>query len=207
MAKKRRKHRDGRTGDGLLPVVDHATGMPASEVVDLLAPASEYPPETLRGDIRGACMDWKPPRQLTPRRARFAVLWAEAPPDKSLADIAREAGFSESCCQNGNVAAVCRDPAVRALRDARLVQIMRSTQVTPERALLWLDKIVADGSQKAADRVAASKTILAWYSANKGQHAPEPQRVTGSDLDRDLQHSIAEHLGIPAAALAGSGDT
>lgn len=134
---------------------------------------------------------------LTPKRLRFALLWAEADPDDSLQDIARRAGYGEGVAASGYVAELCRDRGVVEARDRRLADLQRASGVTSEDALVGLQAIARDPSVAARDRVAAYKTILAWYSATKGQQG-QPRPGGGEGMADALAKALALQLGIPA---------
>lgn len=156
-------------------------------------------PEATRaeGGENRAETPWKPPSSLTPRRLRFALLWAEADPEDRLQDVARKAGFAESICVNGYVAELCRDPAIVEVRDRRLAELQRASSVTVEDTLIGLQALAKDPAVPPRDRVGALKTILAWYAKDKGQHvAPDTKRSLG--LADELAQALALHLGIPA---------
>ncbi len=146
---------------------------------------------------------WKPPSSLTPKRLRFAILWAEADPEDSLQDVMRRAGFSESCSANGYVAELCRDPAVIEVRDHRLRELQQASRVTVEDALVGLRALAFDTSVSSRDRVAAFKTILAWYARDKGQHAPGAKTTTAAGMGDQLAQALAQHLGIPIESKEG----
>lgn len=136
---------------------------------------------------------------LTPKRLRFAILWAEADPSDSLQDIAMRAGFSETTAKSGAIAEMCRDPAIMKRRDARLEELVKASDVTVEDALIGLRLLAADPNVPSRDRAAAYKTILAWYAPTKGLHKPEaPAEKPGAakspeDLRRELEIEV---LGI-----------
>lgn len=115
-----------------------------------------------------------PASALTRKQLAFAVAWAEAEPDEPLYEIAQRAGYSESVSKGGKIAELCRHPEVVRLRDRRLADLAAVSGVTPEDALVSLQRIAADGLAPAKDRVAANKVILAWYARDKGQHRPSP---------------------------------
>lgn len=139
----------------------------------------------------------KPPASLTPKRLKFALLWAEADPEDSLADVARAAGYSESVAGNGYIAELCRDAAVIEVRDRRLAELQRVSGVTPEDVLVGLQALARDINAPTRDRVSAYKVILAWYSAKKGQHQPERKAGEGEGIDTVLARALAQQLGIP----------
>lgn len=139
--------------------------------------------------------DFRPSPNLTPKRLRFAMLWAEADPEDSLGDIARRAGYSEGTATGGWLAEVRRDKDVLAARDWRLRELQQASRVTVEDTLLGLRLIARDPKAPMRDRVAALKTILAWYAKDKGQHAPEQKVNVG--LDTQLGQALERYLGIP----------
>jgi len=136
---------------------------------------------------------------LTRKRMAFAMAWAEADPEDSMGEIARRAGYSESSAASGTVADITRDPNVIKMRDRRLAELQRCSAVTVEDTLIALRLLAQDPATPHKDRVAANKTILAWYSSNKGLHKPEaPAEKPGAakspgDLRRELEIEV---LGI-----------
>lgn len=154
------------------------------------------------GEKRAPAKAWKPPSSLTPKRLRFAILWAEADPEDSLEEIARAAGYSESVSKNGYVAGLCRDPAIREVRDHRLAELQQASRVTVEDTLIGLQLLAKDPLVPARDRVGALKTILAWYAKDKGQHAPASpaEKRPSAGMADELARSLALHLGIPVEA-------
>lgn len=110
---------------------------------------------------------------LTPKRLRFAILWAEADPSDSLQDVAIRAGFSETTAKSGAIAEMCRDAAIIKRRDVRLDELVKASDVTVEDALIGLRLLAADPDVPSRDRAAAYKTILAWHAPTKGMHKPE----------------------------------
>jgi hypothetical protein len=134
---------------------------------------------------------------LTRKRMAFAVCWAEADPEDSMSDIARRAGYSESSSNCGFVAEMCRDPNILKMRDRRLAELQKCSEVTVEDTLISLRLLAKDPMTPAKDRVAANKTILAWYSSNKGQHKPEAEAPAAAkstdDWAREMQIDV---LGI-----------
>lgn len=161
------------------------------------AEAAAAAPKAANGCESAHEKPWRPPASLTPKRLRFAVLWAEADPEDSLQSIARAAGYSESSAASGLVADLCRDPAVQEVRDHRLAELQQASRVTVEATLVGLQVIARDPTAPPRDRVAALKTILAWYSSTKGSHKPEEKKASAG-LGEELARALALQLGIPA---------
>ncbi len=119
-------------------------------------------------------------RHLTRKQLAFAIAWAESEPSEPLYEIAARAGYSESVAAGGKIAELCRHPEVVKVRDRRLAELRAVSGVTPEDALITLQRIASEPGTPAKDRVAASRAILAWYASNKGQQeAPARGKVPG----------------------------
>lgn len=131
----------------------------------------------------------KRPSSLTPRRLRFALLWAEADPEDTLQEVALKAGYSDSVARSGMVAELCRDPAIVKLRDQRLLELQQVASVTVEETLIGLRDLARDAAVPPRDRVAARRALLAWYARDKGQQeAPARGKASaggGGGLNRE----------------------
>lgn len=137
------------------------------------------------------------PGHLTRKQLAFAVAWADSEPSEPLYEVAGRAGYSESVAASGKIAELCRHPEVIKVRDRRLAELRAVSGVTPEDALINLQRIATEPGAPAKDRVAASRAILAWYASNKGQHAPETPggaakagRGLGDEIVREVERQI-----------------
>ena len=127
----------------------------------------------------------KPASSLTPRRLKFALVWAEADPEDRLQDLATRAGYSESVARSGMVAELCRDPAIIEVRDRRLLELQHASSVTVEETLIGLRDLARDPAVPPKDRVAARRALLGWYARDKGQHAPPGAGASGRGQGTD----------------------
>lgn len=134
---------------------------------------------------------------LTRKQLAFAIAWAESEPSEPLYEVAGRAGYSESVAAGGKIAELCRHPEVIKVRDRRLAELRAVSGVTPEDALINLQRIATEPGAPAKDRVAASRAILAWYASNKGQHTPETPggaakagRGLGDEIVREVERQI-----------------